>query len=304
MNSSGVVADDATWYVGEVKTIMKDGRFGFVQCAETFQIYGDDVFLHSSQVPLVTEGMLVEFRVHVNARGKPQAVDLVPSNQQTTASTPLAPRPQVLSHGGGLGVRSVTPKTDLWRDGGREWLEAVVHNNGVAEGVPMILDRLAVVTGDAAGVANAVMEWAEANGSAGRPRGWRLLDLPKGPAIGQRPSPYSNVGKGHVATVVAPSRPHSNVGKGHVATVVAPPSFAASANDDRYEGVVKAIVSKNDGRPPFGFIQCEDTMALYGEDVFLHSTQVDVLQMHQQVTFGVQVNAKGKPQATDVEIVE
>lgn len=83
---------------------------------------------------------------------------------------------------------------------------------------------------------------------------------------------------------------------------------SSNGNDEasatRFEGVVKALKPQTpDGRPAFGFLHCDDTHVLYGDDVFLHSSQVEQVQMGQRVTFEVQVNAKGQPQATNMEVI-
>jgi hypothetical protein len=50
---------------------------GFVDCHETQQIYGRDVFLHSEQANQLEVGMSVRFEVMLNNRGMPQAHNLV-----------------------------------------------------------------------------------------------------------------------------------------------------------------------------------------------------------------------------------
>merc|ERR1712216_37678 len=64
----------------------------------------------------------------------------------------------------------------------------------------------------------------------------------------------------------------------------------------RFEGVVKALIDPVGLKPGFGFVSCDQTMAAYGDDVFLHSSQMTYLQIGTKVSFEVKVNPKGKPQ--------
>merc|ERR1711977_417012 len=76
------------------------------------------------------------------------------------------------------------------------------------------------------------------------------------------------------------------------------------AGAGRFDGVVKSLKERTpDGKPAFGFVSSEQAMAAYGDDVFLHSSQVEQLQVGMKVSFEVKVNAKGRPQATNIEIV-
>jgi len=59
-----------------------------------------------------------------------------------------------------------------------------------------------------------------------------------------------------------------------------------------------------EGRPAFGFVQCDETFALYGDDVFLHSTQVEEVRVGNRISFQVQVSAKGRPQAINLQILD
>lgn len=50
---------------------------GFIECDETRQLYGRDVFLHSQQADELVVGSLVHFEVMLNTRGMPQAHNLI-----------------------------------------------------------------------------------------------------------------------------------------------------------------------------------------------------------------------------------
>merc|ERR1740123_436185 len=66
--------------------------------------------------------------------------------------------------------------------------------------------------------------------------------------------------------------------------------------DRRFEGVLKLWVEDKG----FGFIMCEDIRKRYPDDVFLHSNQKRNFGRGDHVSFGVFLNFKGKPQATEL----
>lgn len=72
------------------------------------------------------------------------------------------------------------------------------------------------------------------------------------------------------------------------------------AGEGRYFGVVKKCIPATASRPAQGFIDCAETAALYGRDVFCHDKLANSLTVGQTVSFGVNVNASGMPQAIDV----
>jgi len=67
----------------------------------------------------------------------------------------------------------------------------------------------------------------------------------------------------------------------------------------RYNGRVKTF----NFQKGFGFIECEETMALYARDVFLHQRQAieSGLKQGMACQFEVEVNNKGQPQARNVQ---
>lgn len=67
------------WYSGDVKSFNPMKGFGFINCEETFNSYGRDVFIHSNFVEdenALAVGALVSFQVALNAKGEPQATNL------------------------------------------------------------------------------------------------------------------------------------------------------------------------------------------------------------------------------------
>eukprot|EP00928_Gymnodinium_smaydae_P052853 TRINITY_DN36999_c0_g1_i1.p1 TRINITY_DN36999_c0_g1~~TRINITY_DN36999_c0_g1_i1.p1 ORF type:complete len:453 (+),score=103.85 TRINITY_DN36999_c0_g1_i1:98-1456(+) len=66
------------YYVGRLKSFSSQSGFGFLQCAQSLKQYGCDVFIHKHFVPKPWHtGQAVEFAVTINARGQPQACDVL-----------------------------------------------------------------------------------------------------------------------------------------------------------------------------------------------------------------------------------
>jgi len=60
-------------FSGVVKSYKPEVGYGFIRCDETFQLFHSDVFLHEREFSGLEVGLEVSFRVHLNARGQPQA---------------------------------------------------------------------------------------------------------------------------------------------------------------------------------------------------------------------------------------
>jgi len=65
--------------------------------------------------------------------------------------------------------------------------------------------------------------------------------------------------------------------------------------------LVSGKVKSYNAEKGFGFIDCADTFAKYGRDVFLHKEQADGLAVGDPVLFTVEINPRGQPQARKVE---
>jgi len=74
------------------------------------------------------------------------------------------------------------------------------------------------------------------------------------------------------------------------------PGQSPGAMNNRFQGRIKSFNSKQG----FGFIECSAAHAIYGRDVFLHKAQIGDLKIGTEVTFGVDTNKQGMPQARDL----
>jgi len=66
-------------YVGKIITYRPGAMFGFIQCDDTYTMYGKDVWTHQAQLGNFSEGDEVSFSLVLNKDGHPQAVNLVPA---------------------------------------------------------------------------------------------------------------------------------------------------------------------------------------------------------------------------------
>jgi len=304
--SQGSMADDPTWYYGTVKAILPEKGFGFVTCDESHANYGADVYLHSTQLMGLEQGMQIVFQVKVNAKGKPQAVDVAPGDAEGLSSfdqvkqawEPLWPQQQGGKGGPGKGKKPWGPPPQRGQplaptvSVGESWLQ-VVMERGSHAGTPLVLDGIVEATGDHQGVFRAVASWLAVNSSPQASYSSAPPVRPKLVAPPPRSGPYSPNGR---------NTSSKSVDDAFEAALAAMPTV--ENGETRFEGQVSAIKQQTaDGRPAFGFVKCAEAKELYGDDVFLHSTQAQELQVGQSVSFAVQVNKTGRPQAINVMIV-
>eukprot|EP01062_Namystynia_karyoxenos_P014760 TRINITY_DN15333_c0_g1_i1.p2 TRINITY_DN15333_c0_g1~~TRINITY_DN15333_c0_g1_i1.p2 ORF type:complete len:246 (+),score=17.43 TRINITY_DN15333_c0_g1_i1:91-738(+) len=74
-------------YTGTVKSFNEVTGYGFLQCEQTFSMYGRDVFLHKAQAAGLRIGQWVEFSTEVNELGHPQARNLAPMELDTDTAS-------------------------------------------------------------------------------------------------------------------------------------------------------------------------------------------------------------------------
>lgn len=68
--------DYVPYFLGSLKSFSSKSGYGFIECPQSHQHWGVDVFVHKNQVPVPWSlGQPVEFSVIVNNEGRPQASD-------------------------------------------------------------------------------------------------------------------------------------------------------------------------------------------------------------------------------------
>jgi len=66
---------------GRVKSINAEKGYGFIECQELHEVFGNDVFLHMKQAGDLTTGTQVSFAVMLNKENRPQAYDVLPEGK-------------------------------------------------------------------------------------------------------------------------------------------------------------------------------------------------------------------------------
>merc|ERR1712087_626704 len=72
---------------------------------------------------------------------------------------------------------------------------------------------------------------------------------------------------------------------------------ATSSADTRFHGSIKSYNADKG----YGFIESAEAYNFYQRDVFLHKAVIGNLTVGQNVTFTVEMNEKGMPQARDIK---
>ncbi|CAE8743690.1 unnamed protein product, partial [Polarella glacialis] len=79
-------------YRGVVISINASKGFGFIRCPRTFEIHSQDIFVDKKFLAELQVGEGVVFKVHMNARGQPQAIEVRSCSKPTASSSSRAPK--------------------------------------------------------------------------------------------------------------------------------------------------------------------------------------------------------------------
>jgi len=168
----------------------------------------------------------------------------------------------------------------------------------------------ALQSGAQQSVAAALISAAEALGVAEDMRMQLLARLPQENAPNLR-TLQGGVGGGAFGELDSPAIAGAGVGTAgwgpgrHRFDPYGAPGVAAQSSAGPFEGIVKRIADKsqNPSGHAYGFVECEDTNRIYGRDVFLHDKQASELSVGARVRFEVALNARGMPQAHNLEVI-
>lgn len=291
------MAEKETIYEGTVKSFNVANGFGFIDCADTNELYGCDVFLHKSEGENLGVGTRVTFQVHLNKKGQPQANNVAPtSHVQIDRSKPdfAAGYPGLL--GPFLGtVKSNNPRQGygfITCEETQVLYNADVYLNkeegyGLEPGQQVYFQ----VQSNEKGQPQAVGVSA-----VGRKRPLEKIQeiQPVGRINGGNNNGYRsgsggwNKG-GSSGGWNSGGWNSSRWNSGGMAAI-------GNGTSGPFQGWVKSF-NPSQG---YGFIRCDKTLELYGQDVFLHQNEASGLSEGMQVSFHVHLNAKKQPQANSV----
>lgn len=75
--SNGSERDGQPFYVGVLRTFSPKDGYGFIQCPALRKGFDRDIYIHKAELPEGAScGCSVSFRLHINAKGQPQARDV------------------------------------------------------------------------------------------------------------------------------------------------------------------------------------------------------------------------------------
>lgn len=280
---------------------------GFIDCAETAILFGRDVFLHDQLAATLQVGQPVSFAVGLNAKGMPQAVDVVaegaplqdpsllrPDQQQQQAQLqqglPFPAQPQIPS-GERLAELILPEVTPALQSGMQSAVAGALIGAAELLGVTKQMQvQLATVAAAHDSQFHSSMmrslrtrQFPAAAAGMDHSDGWHMSGgcwWGKG-ARQPRFEPYSDFACSGAAAHAQAALPQGS---------------------GPFEGVVKSIAPKggSGGEHTYGFVECEETRKLYGRDVFLHSNQAMELEVGVRVSFEVGLNPRGMPQAHNI----
>eukprot|EP00443_Scrippsiella_acuminata_P126141 CAMPEP_0115617714 /NCGR_PEP_ID=MMETSP0272-20121206/23784_1 /TAXON_ID=71861 /ORGANISM="Scrippsiella trochoidea, Strain CCMP3099" /LENGTH=672 /DNA_ID=CAMNT_0003053673 /DNA_START=16 /DNA_END=2033 /DNA_ORIENTATION=+ len=259
---------------GRIKSFNHSNGYGFISCQEVFQSFGSDVFLHRAQVGSFVVDQQVSFAVLLNKYNRPQAFDLAPilsSSGMPLSSTPGAASVAVAS--GAVLAGTVPPSPPPLP--GTLAPQMLGNSAGDVEAAAAVAAVALAIAGDM------VVEW--------RKRRWQWqLCGDGGAAWGQG----QKQGTGFWATTVA-----SAAAVAALASSSGARGTGGAGTPGRFRGRLKSFSAFSG----FGFIECAELFAEFGRDVFVHHAHVNGCRVGTEVAFRLFFNAKGQPQAQDVE---
>jgi len=270
-----VTAGNEHWYLGTIKSFNVAKGYGFIECPEIKnEGHTNDVFLHHAQVGECKVGDSVMFTTFLNKNGRPQA-----------ATVTIAARYQNVPAQGesaslaGQTIGNFTGIIGAFNEkAGYGFIRCpALREMGCAYDV--FLHRLQL--GDCH-VGDEV-SFAVYMNKKNQPQARDVVLLNAAVAVpGQAVPPAA-------ARPVLPK---------HDKPKTALPPGASMQFEGRFQGHVKSF-SEETG---YGFISCAavNEMGNFKNDVFVHRIQMRGVNVGDEVSFGLYLNGKGQPQATDV----
>lgn len=302
------------YYDGVIKSYNHGNGYGFIDCAETREIYGQDVFLHKNEFMASHSevGQSVKFQVVVSEKGQPRAVSVqggFGGGKGVKGPHLAAKGAEKGLHAGGKGAfHAGAPIHAPGMAFKRPLIQAPQRNFGQIrtfnqeKGFGFIECAAALRT---YGTQDVFLHYSEAiNFRVGDMVSFDVVLSEQG-----KPQARGLVQENGVAPMIyAPPRvapmfggpaagifhPHMMGDKGNFKGKGKGKGKPPSPNKE-YTGVIK---SYNESKG-YGFIACEETERLYGRDVFLNKEEVTkhAVAVGENLVFKVILNQKGMPQA-------
>jgi len=271
-------------YQGVVKSFNAQKGWGFIECEDTFESYGKDMFVMKGALPGgdISKGEAVTFTV-VQTPSGPQAQDVkLVGRPRPSAPMPGASKaPPMGSGSAGQAPDHIGEVKSVSAEKGWGFVTSPTLVQLYGKDIFFQTKDLYFPIREGDRVAFSI-----ASGNKG-PVATNLQPFQTGPPMGAW-GPWA---------MMPPSRPPAMPSMGgRVAAVRAPPAAAANG-DRRYVGTIKSINPEK----AWGHITCQAATDAYGKDVFLQRSDVEAhgLEAGMLVSFRITQAAKG-PQASDI----
>lgn len=249
-------------YSGTVKSFNAKAGYGFVECPEIKQAFGNDVFVHWAQMGSITQGSQVSFAVFVNKDAKPQAFDMLEAGTMPSYGKSKGKSGQQASKGAEKGSWGADKGKGAWGAKGADFGQTPAWEPPAAFGKksPLMMDM------------NQLIEMG-ANATAGGGT-WK-------------PSFTPGAGKG--------------AAKGGKERGDAPPTSEEipGLTDERFVGTVKSFSWSNGYG--FIISEEVSSKFEENVQVFVHQGQIGSFGVGDEVSFEVFLNKNRKPQAKKLE---
>lgn len=272
-------------YSGTIKSFSREKGWGMIECPQTHQQFGKDVFFSETVAPdcFLAKGQQVTFTIKMEEKG-PAAASLSVAGSHSYGSTQ---RPKMTA------ARPTPARGMMYGGCGIGGCGAVMGVGGCGGMAPMMMQVQSAVKPDQA-FFGAVKRWnAE--------KGWGHLDcdavsklygrdafLLSGQLNGQ------SVAAGDLVSFTV--LPSAKGPKAESCKVLPPFAFRfAEKAGQTFQGTVK---SWNEDKG-FGFLEGGDIREIFGKDIFLHRRELQGKQVSvgDQVEFQVAIDDKGQPVA-------
>jgi len=303
---------------GIIKSFNDTTQYGFIECKETFELFGRDVFIGSKQSRGLPVGSRIDFAVVLNKENHPQAFDLIDPSDNSWAKGGGSKGVEWWGKGGGKGQGKATEE--------QQWAASYLAEmfGGMDSGKGWGKDKGKGKSKDVA-PADVMEELGEGFGtikSFSMNNGYGFIDCPEMKEMGFQDVFVHHaqmgdfkVGDGVIFTCFLNSKAkaqakdlrdgsaqkaaHEAANPG-MKTSRPTPSCPEEMIQDHLGTLEGQIKSFND-KSGYGFINCPEVVELGYKDVFLHYNQLGEFRVGDWVKFTAFINKKQNVQAMELE---
>jgi len=286
------MGDDSTVYEGTLKSYSDRNGFGFLECQTTKMIYGCDVFVHRSEGQRMSIGSRVNFKVHLNKKGQPQANNVEVVGHQDS------PEVRIPVHTGTVDQNSAGPCGLAGPFLGRVNSQQG-HGFITCDETQLLYNadvHLNEIEGQGLQLGQEVYFQVHVN-PQGQPQAARVSAV-------SRKRAYRNLSIAQqVPVMLPPMEGEANWQQATGWTLEALQQAQWQSQCWQHDGLFSGTVKNFNHEKGYGFIQCDETFPHVHSDIFFYQNEADDLQVGSQVSFRINFNGNGQLQANSVTAV-